>query len=161
MDNFEIKKYLPHRCPFILVDRVLHIMRNECISAYKNVSTNEDIFNGHFPENPIFPGVMIVEALAQASGILVSVTLDRHANDGVVYVLAGIDKVRFKRQVIPGDRLQLDATIVARTLGVFKLKCTASVDGEMACTTNIIICADRKFSKSRQQNQSIVFENAF
>ena len=161
MDSFEIKKHLPHRCPFILVDRVLHVIRNEHISAYKNISLNEDIFNGHFPETPIFPGVMIVEALAQASGILVSVTLGRHANDGVIYVLAGIDKVRFRRQVVPGDRLQLDATMVGKTLGVFKLSCTASVDGEIACTTNIIICADRKLSKNRQKSQHVEYEDAF
>jgi 3-hydroxyacyl-[acyl-carrier-protein] dehydratase len=104
---------------------------------------------------------MIVEALAQASGILVSVTLNRHADDGVVYVLAGIDKVRFKRQVIPGDRLQLDAAIVSRTLGVFKLNCTASVDGELACTTNIIICADKKHNKLQRENKSVELESAF
>ena len=161
MDSLEIKKHLHHRIPFILVDRVVHIIRNEHISAYKNITVNEDVFNGHFPGAPIFPGVLIVEALAQASGILISMTLDRNANDGVLYVLAGIDKVRFKRQVIPGDRLQLDAAMTGRTLGVFKLRCTASVDGEIACTTNIIICADRKLIKSKPKKQLIEYENVF
>ncbi len=142
MDIAEIKNYLPHRYPFLLVDRVTELVEGEHIVAYKNVSANEDVFNGHFPQKPVFPGVLIVEALAQASGILGFKTQNKTPEDGSIYLFAGIDKARFKRQVVPGDRLQLEAKIVSSKRGIWRFDCSASVDGEMAAEASII-CADR------------------
>ena len=143
MDVTEIKKWLPHRYPFLLVDRVVELKENESIIAYKNISGNEEVFNGHFPQAPIFPGVMIIEAMAQASGILGFKSMGKTPQDGSVYLFAGADKVRFRRQVIPGDRLQLEAKIVSEKRGIWKFDCKASVDGEIAASATIL-CADRK-----------------
>ena len=117
MDVTEIRKYLPHRYPFLLVDRVVDLVLGESIVAYKNISINEAIFEGHFPQAPIFPGVLIVEALAQASGILGFKTLNKTPEDGSVYMLVGIDNVRFKRKCIPGDQLRLEARVVSEKRG--------------------------------------------
>ena len=143
MDVTEIKKWLPHRYPFLLVDRVLELTEGESIVAYKNISVNEEVFNGHFPQAPIFPGVMIVEAMAQASGILGFKTIGKTPQDGSVYLFAGADKVRFRRQVVPGDRLQLEAKVVSEKRGIWKFECVATVDGELAASATIM-CADRK-----------------
>jgi 3-hydroxyacyl-[acyl-carrier-protein] dehydratase len=143
MDVVEIKKWLPHRYPFLLVDRVVELREGEYIHAYKNISINEEVFNGHFPQAPIFPGVMIIEAMAQASGILGFKTMGKTPQDGSVYLFAGADKVRFRRQVIPGDRLKLEATVVSTKSGIWKFECSASVDGERAASA-VILCADRK-----------------
>lgn len=145
MDAREIKKYLPHRYPFLLVDRVVELIKGEYINAYKNISVNEAVFNGHFPSAPIFPGVMIVEALAQAAGILGFKTVGKTPEDGSVYLFAGADDVRFKRQVIPGDRLQLEARVLTEKRGIWKFGCKASVDGALV-TRATILCADRKVS---------------
>jgi|MGYP005998055183 3-hydroxyacyl-[acyl-carrier-protein] dehydratase len=145
MDVTEIKKWLPHRYPFLLVDRVVDLQVGESIVAYKNISVNEEVFNGHFPQAPIFPGVMIVEALAQAAGILGFKTIGKTPQDGSVYLFAGADNVRFRRQVIPGDRLQLEAKVVSEKRGIWKFECKASVDGELAASATIL-CADRKVS---------------
>ncbi|GAB1256758.1 3-hydroxyacyl-ACP dehydratase FabZ [Aurantivibrio plasticivorans] len=146
MDVTEIRKYLPHRYPFLLVDRVVSLVKGESIVCYKNISVNEEVFNGHFPQAPIFPGVLIVEAMAQASGILGFKTLDKTPEDGSVYVLAGADDVRFKRQVVPGDQLMLEAKVVSEKRGIWKFECTASVDGQLAAK-GTILCADRKVTK--------------
>lgn len=143
MDVTEIKKWLPHRYPFLLVDRVVELKVGESIVAYKNISVNEDVFNGHFPQAPIFPGVMIIEAMAQASGILGFKTIGKTPQDGSVYLFAGADKVRFRRQVVPGDRLELKAEVVSEKRGIWKFDCVASVDGELAASATIL-CADRK-----------------
>jgi 3-hydroxyacyl-[acyl-carrier-protein] dehydratase len=143
MDVTEIKKWLPHRYPFLLVDRVVELTVGESIVAYKNISVNEEVFNGHFPQAPIFPGVMIIEALAQAAGILGFKTLGKTPQDGSVYLFAGADNVRFRRQVIPGDRLQLEAKVVSEKRGIWKFECVASVDGQLAASATIL-CADRK-----------------
>ncbi|MFT7388081.1 MAG: 3-hydroxyacyl-[acyl-carrier-protein] dehydratase [Candidatus Endobugula sp.] len=143
MDVTEIKKWLPHRYPFLLVDRVVDLKIGESIVAYKNITVNEEVFNGHFPQAPIFPGVMIIEAMAQASGILGFKTMDKTPQDGSVYLFAGADKVRFRRPVIPGDRLQLEARVVSKKSGIWKFDCQASVDGELAASATIL-CADRK-----------------
>lgn len=145
MDVTEIQKYLPHRYPFLLVDRVTELVLGESIVAYKNISINEGIFNGHFPQAPIFPGVLIVEAMAQASGILGFRTLDKTPEDGSVYMLVGIDDVRFKRKVIPGDQLRLEAKVVSEKRGIWKFDCAASVGNELAAKASIL-CADRKVS---------------
>jgi len=143
MNIAEIKKYLPHRHPFLLVDRVTELVEHESIKAYKNVSVNEDVFNGHFPQAPIFPGVMIVEAMAQASGILGFKSIGKTPEDGSVYLFAGAEKVRFRRQVVPGDRLDLEASVVSVKRGIWKFECKASVDGELAASATIM-CADRE-----------------
>ncbi|MBB3167858.1 3-hydroxyacyl-ACP dehydratase FabZ [Simiduia aestuariiviva] len=143
MDIKEIKEYLPHRYPFLLVDRVLELVEGEHIVAIKNVSANEDVFNGHFPQAPIFPGVMIIEALAQASGILGFKTLDKRPADGSIYLFAGIDDVRFKRQVVPGDQLRLESRVVSAKRGIWKFDCKATVDGQLVASA-LILCADRQ-----------------
>ncbi|HEY8568259.1 3-hydroxyacyl-ACP dehydratase FabZ [Microbulbifer sp.] len=143
MDVQEIRQYLPHRYPFLLVDRVVELEKGKSIKGYKNISINEEVFNGHFPEMPIFPGVMIVEALAQVSGILGFKTLGQKPEDGYLYLFAGIDNVRFKRQVIPGDRLQLESEVVSERRGIWKFAGRASVDGELAASADIL-CAVKK-----------------
>lgn len=139
----EIREYLPHRYPFLLVDRVVELVEGDFIRAYKNISINEDVFNGHFPQAPIFPGVMIVEAMAQAAGILGFKTLGKTPADGSIYLFAGADNVRFKRQVIPGDRLELEARVVSERRGIWKFECRATVDGALAASATIM-CADRQ-----------------
>ncbi|MBN8431136.1 MULTISPECIES: 3-hydroxyacyl-ACP dehydratase FabZ [Microbulbifer] len=143
MDVQEIRQYLPHRYPFLLVDRVVELEEGKLIKGFKNISINEEVFNGHFPEVPIFPGVMIVEALAQVSGILGFKTLGQKPEDGYLYLFAGIDNVRFKRQVVPGDRLQLESQVVSERRGIWKFAGKASVDGELAASADIL-CAVKK-----------------
>ena len=143
MDILEIKKYLPHRYPFLLIDRVVELVEGEHILAYKNISVNEQVFEGHFPHFPVFPGVMIVEAMAQACGVLGFKTMDKTPDDGSVYLFAGIDDVRFKRQVVPGDQLYLKARIVSEKRGIWKFECSATVEGQVVTSTTIL-CADRK-----------------
>lgn len=142
LDIKEIREYLPHRYPFLLVDRVLELELNHRIKAIKNISINEDIFNGHFPEHPVFPGVMIIEALAQAAGVLGFKTMDKKPAEGSIYLFVGADDVRFKRQVVPGDQLTLEAEVLKVRAGVWKFGCRASVDDETVCTATIM-CADR------------------
>lgn len=143
MDILEIKKYLPHRYPFLLIDRVVEIELGERILAYKNISANEEVFQGHFPNFPVFPGVLIVEAMAQAAGILGFKTLNKTPNDGSVYLFAGIDEVRFKRQVVPGDCMYIEAKKVSDKRGIWKFDCSATVNNELV-TKATILCADRK-----------------
>lgn len=145
MDILEIKKYLPHRYPFLLLDRVVELEEGERILAYKNITCNEEVFQGHFPHFPVFPGVMIVEAMAQACGVLGFKTMDKTPDDGSVYLFAGIDNVRFKRQVIPGDRMYIEAKIVSEKRGIWKFECSAKVDDQLV-TNASIMCADRKVS---------------
>ncbi len=143
MDARQIRQYLPHRYPFLLVDRVTELNLGESIVAYKNISINEPFFNGHFPDIPVFPGVLIVEAMAQASGILGFKTMDKTPEDGSIYYFVGSDKVRFKKPVVPGDQLKLTASIVSEKRGIWKFDCRATVDDELACA-GAILCADRK-----------------
>ena len=143
MDVNEIRQYLPHRYPMLLVDRVVELVEGESIVAYKNITGNEDVFNGHFPDFPVFPGGLILEALAQASGILGFKTMDKKPQDGSIYLFAGIDNVRFKRQVVPGDRLTLESQVISAKRGIWKFACKASVDGEPVASADIL-CADRK-----------------
>ena len=133
MNINEIMTLLPHRYPFLLVDRVTEITPNQNILAYKNISFNEEVFNGHFPGAPIFPGVMTIEALAQASGILGFVSSGTSADDGKLYLFAGVDKVRFKRPVVPGDNLVLASEIEAVKRNIWRFKTSATVEGGIAC----------------------------
>jgi len=139
----EIKQYLPHRYPFLLVDRVEELVEGESIVAYKNITTNEQVFEGHFPHYPVFPGVMIVEAMAQASGILGFKTLDKRPEDGSLYLFAGVEKAKFKRQVVPGDKLVLKCSVATRKRNLWKFDCVAEVDGQIAATATIS-CIDHK-----------------
>ena len=140
MNVNEIMDLLPHRYPFLLVDRVTEIVPGESIVAYKNITINEDVFNGHFPGAPIFPGVMIVEAMAQVSGLLGFATTAEKADDGKLYLFAGVDKVRFKRPVVPGDKLVLTSEIDAVKRNIWRFKTTATVDGKTACEA-VLLCA--------------------
>ena len=133
---------LPHRYPLLLVDRVLELVPNERILAYKNISVNEEVFNGHFPGAPIFPGVLTIEALAQASGILGFASTNTTADDGKLYLFAGVDKVRFKRTVVPGDQLMLSSEVEAVKSNIWRFRTTATVDGETACQATLL-CAYR------------------
>lgn len=141
MDIAEIRRRLPHRYPFLLVDRVLQI-DDTSIVAYKNLSVNEAFFQGHFPEQPIFPGVLLLEAMAQAAGILGFYSQGKTNDDGSTYYLAGADDVRFKRPCVPGDRIILRARILSGRRGIWKFEVSAEVDDELAAAAKIL-CADR------------------
>lgn len=143
LDVNEIRNYLPHRYPFLLIDRVVELNIGESIVAYKNITINEGIFQGHFPDYPVFPGVLILEAMAQACGVLGFKTMGKTPEDGSIYLYAGIDKVRFKRQVVPGDQLYIEAKKLSDKRGIWKFECVAKVDGQLA-TSATIMCADRK-----------------
>jgi 3-hydroxyacyl-[acyl-carrier-protein] dehydratase len=142
MDIEEIREYLPHRYPFLLVDRVLELTPGASIVAIKNVSINEPFFNGHFPQKPVMPGVLIVEAMAQAAGILGFKTLGKTPSDGSIYLFVGADDVRFKRQVVPGDQLVLKVQYVSDRRGIWKFDCSSFVNDQLAAAASII-CADR------------------
>ncbi len=139
----DIKRYLPQRYPFLMVDRVVEIELGKRIKAFKNVTSTEPYFNGHFPGKPIMPGVLIIEAMAQAAGVLGFKTEEKKPEDGYLYYFVGADEVRLKRPVVPGDRLMLEAEVVAARRGIYKFACKASVDGELACSA-LIMCAERK-----------------
>lgn len=143
MDIKQIKNYLPHRYPFLLVDRVVEVEPGKSILAYKNITSNEEVFNGHFPGTPIFPGVMLIEAMAQAAGILGFITVDKQPDDNSLYLFAGIDGVRFKRPVIPGDQVMLRAEITSVKRHIWRFHTSAHVDGELACEADIL-CALRE-----------------
>jgi 3-hydroxyacyl-[acyl-carrier-protein] dehydratase len=140
----EVKKFLPHRYPFLLVDRVLECTPGETLTAIKNVSINEPFFLGHFPQNAIMPGVLIIEALAQATGILGFRTMSETPRDDLLYMLVGVDNVRFKRQVIPGDQLTLKAKLEKRSRIIWKFTCEASVDGELVTSASMLCAATEK-----------------
>ena len=143
LDVNEIREYLPHRYPFLLVDRVTEMELGKNIVAYKNVSINEPFFDGHFPDYPVMPGVLIVEAMAQAAGILGFKTMDKKPADGSIYYFVGADNLRFKRPVVPGDQLTLKAEILSEKRGIWKFACSGHVGDELVCSATIL-CADRK-----------------
>ncbi|MFV1982507.1 MAG: 3-hydroxyacyl-ACP dehydratase FabZ [Thiohalomonadales bacterium] len=143
LDINEILQYLPHRYPFLLIDRVTEFESGKKLIGYKNVTFNEPYFTGHFPQKPVMPGVLIIEALAQATGILAFKSSDRKPDDNKLYYLVGIDNVRFKRPVDPGDRLQLEAAVVTTKRGVWKFECIASVDGEHVVSAEIM-CVEKE-----------------
>ncbi len=138
MNIQDVKNYLPHRYPFLLIDRVLEIEVGKSLVALKNVTFNEPQFTGHFPSQPIMPGVMIVEALAQATGILAFKSEVGKPIDGQIYMLVGIDKVRFKRMVEPGDQLRLEVEVLTVKRGIWKFKCQATVDGKVVTTAELM-----------------------
>lgn len=138
-----IKTYLPHRYPFMLIDRVTAVSPDNWITGYKNISINEELFNGHFPDKPIMPGVLMVEAMAQLSGILGFISAGQTSEDGYLYLFAGVDKVRFKRLVIPGDTLVIRSKAVMNKRDIYKFECTAHVDGQLACSAEIMIARQK------------------
>lgn len=143
MDFQRITDLLPHRYPFLLVDRVTDLERKVKISGYKNVTSNEPFFNGHFPGNPIMPGVLILESLAQLSGLLGLEAMGEEQAKNTVYYFAGIDHARFKKPVVPGDRLEMEARYVSDKRGIWRFECEAKVDGQLACKAEIL-CAARE-----------------
>jgi len=143
MDIHEILEYLPHRYPFLLVDRVLDVVPGERITALKNVSMNEPFFPGHYPHHPVMPGVLVVEALAQTAAILSFKTMGGKPDDKSVYYFVGIDGARFKRPVSPGDQLVFEVSIAANKRGIWKFAAQAKVDGQVACEAELM-CTVRK-----------------
>lgn len=142
MDIYKILKQLPHRYPFLLVDRVLEIDKGKTIRALKNITINEPFFQGHFPHRPVMPGVLMLEALAQAAALLSFDALDASPTDEMIYYFAGIDGVRFKRPVEPGDQLILEVELLRMKAGIFKFKGRALVGTELAVEAELT-CAMR------------------
>ncbi len=138
MDIHQILKQLPHRYPFLLVDKVLEIERGKRIVALKNVTMNEPFFQGHFPHRPVMPGVLMLEAMAQAAALLAFDMLGKAPDDKTVYYFAGIDSARFKRPVEPGDQLIMEVSLDRMKAGIFKFKATAKVAGAVACVADLM-----------------------
>ncbi len=142
VDIHEVMKYLPHRYPFLMIDRVLECEPGQALVALKNVTINEPFFQGHFPQQPVMPGVMILEAMAQATGILAF-----RSDDAVkkmkkpIYYFVGIDKARFKKVVEPGDQLRLSVELKRSVRGIWMFKGTATVDGKVACSAELMCTA--------------------
>nr|WP_315490626.1 3-hydroxyacyl-ACP dehydratase FabZ [uncultured Rhodoferax sp.] len=145
MDIHQILKKLPHRYPFLLVDRVLELDKGKTIKALKNVTMNEPFFEGHFPHRPVMPGVLMLEALAQAAALLSFDALGVEPDDSMIYYFAGIDGARFKRPVEPGDQLILEAELLRMKAGIFKFKTWATVGGELAVEAELT-CAVRNIA---------------
>lgn len=142
MDAMWIREHLPHRYPFLLVDRVVAIEPGKSIEAIKNLTLNEEFFQGHFPENPVFPGVMMLESMAQVAGILGFRTMNKTPADGSIYYFVGADNLRFKRPCLPGDQIRLYANLLSERRGIWKFEVEARVDGEL-CAAATILCANR------------------
>lgn len=138
MDIHQILKQLPHRYPFLLVDRVLELDKGKSIRALKNVTINEPFFVGHFPHRPVMPGVLMLEAMAQVAALLAFDTLGVTPDDKTVYYFAGIDGARFKRPVEPGDQLVMDVTLERMKAGIFKFKGVTRVGEQVACEAELM-----------------------
>ena len=139
----EIERLLPHRYPFLLVDRVVEFEKDKRVLAYKNVSYNEPFFTGHFPGHPVMPGVLVVEALAQAGGLLTQLSRDPGAGDGQTFYLVKVDNAKFSRMVVPGDRLELDVELRRRIRNMAQYVGVARVDGEQVACAEILCAAAR------------------
>lgn len=145
-DIHEVMRRLPHRYPFLLVDRVLECHPGKTITALKNVTINEDFFNGHFPGNPVMPGVLMLEALAQAAGLLAFITENVYPDEITQFYFAGMDDVRFRKPVKPGDQLILKATVERIMRGIWKYDTLATVDGEEVASCKMMIAVGKKKS---------------
>lgn len=143
LDIHEILNHLPHRYPFLLIDRVTECDPGKYLIGYKNVSYNEPYFTGHFPQRPVMPGVLILEALAQATGILAFRTVGRIPDANSLYYFVGIDNARFKQPVNPGDQLQLKVNYIKQKRGIWKFDGEALVDGHVVCSAELM-CAERE-----------------
>jgi 3-hydroxyacyl-[acyl-carrier-protein] dehydratase len=146
LDINQIKQYLPHRYPLLLVDRVLDWEAGKQIRAIKNVSVNEEFFNGHFPNKPVMPGVLIIEALAQTAALLAFLTMGQKPDDTAVVYFLGIDGARFKRPVEPGDQLVMEVEIVRHARGIWKFQAKAMVDQQLAVEAELM-CTMRSISE--------------
>lgn len=146
IDIHEIQRLLPHRYPFLLIDRVIDFTPGESLVGIKNITFNEPQFTGHFPQRVIMPGVLILEALAQATGLLAFKSVEDLRSDNSLYYLAGIDNARFKRPVEPGDQLQLKVTLVKNKRNLWKFRGEATVDGELVVSADIM-CVDQEMPK--------------
>jgi len=144
LDIHKVMQMLPHRYPFLLIDRVLDYTKGETLTAIKNVTINEPFFPGHFPTRPVMPGVLVVEAMAQACGILTNLTDETQASDKGVFLFVGIDKARFKRQVEPGDQLRFEVRITRKMRGIWMYQGSAYVGEELACTADLM-CTYKEF----------------
>jgi len=140
MDIKKITSLLPHRYPFLLVDRVVKVEPGQRLLGYKNVTINEPFFQGHFPEKPVMPGVLIIEALAQATGLLAMESEDVAGK--AIYYLVGVDKARFKRPVVPGDQLMLEVEVLKQRRGIWTFSGKGTVDGQV-CASAEIMCTAR------------------
>ncbi len=139
LDTMQIQNLLPHRYPFLLVDRVTDCQPGNSVTAIKNVTINEPFFQGHFEGRPIMPGVLIIEAMAQAGGILYYLSSD-DLEAGQLFYLVAVDEARFRRPVLPGDQLQLDVRVARRRRSMWRFNCSASVEGKQAVSA-VIMCA--------------------
>jgi 3-hydroxyacyl-[acyl-carrier-protein] dehydratase len=147
LDINQIKQYLPHRYPVLLVDRVLNWESGKTIDAIKNVTINEEFFNGHFPNKPVMPGVMTIEALAQTSALLAFLTMGQKPDENAVVYFLGIDKARFKRPVEPGDQLRMHVDILRHSRGIWKFQARATVDDQLAVEAELM-CTMRNVADS-------------
>jgi 3-hydroxyacyl-[acyl-carrier-protein] dehydratase len=145
-DVRKVMEFLPHRYPFLMIDRVVEFEPGERLLALKNVTNNEPQFAGHFPHNPIFPGVLIIEALAQATGLLSMKTLTERGEDFGEYYLVGIDNARFKRSVVPGDQLMIEAIYKKDRRNIWTFSASATVDGKLIVSADIM-CASKDSTK--------------
>jgi 3-hydroxyacyl-[acyl-carrier-protein] dehydratase len=149
LDINQIKEYLPHRYPLLLVDRVLDYELGKSIVAIKNVTANEEYFNGHFPHKPVMPGVLMIEALAQTAALLSFLTMGKKPDSSSVVYFVGIDAARFKRPVGPGDQLRMEVEITRSSRGIYKYKARGSVDGETALEAELM-CTMRSSTDASQ-----------
>ncbi len=145
----QIKQYLPHRYPMLLVDRVLDWDSGKSISAIKNLTVNEEFFNGHFPHKPVMPGVLMIEAMAQTAALLSFLTMDVKPDENSVVYFVGIDNARFKRPVEPGDQLRMDVQVVRVSRGIWKYRAVGSVDGKIAVEADLM-CTIRSAADASQ-----------
>ena len=141
-----IKKLLPHAYPFLLVDKIVEMNGNEYGIGVKNVTINEPFFQGHFPDNPIMPGVLVLEAMAQSCALLGSHIMSQAANDKSMYLLCGVEKVRFKKKVLPGDTLIFKSSVISSKRGIWKFKSSAYSEEKLVCSAEIL-CADRSLNE--------------
>lgn len=146
IDLDEIRRLLPHRYPFLLIDRVLELESGKRVRALKNVTSNEDFFNGHFPGRPIMPGVLILEAMAQACGILASECAPSGPEQGTILVFAGIDNARFRRPVVPGDQLIFECELQRQKRDIWKFASKATVDGDLVSSADMMCATQHKSS---------------
>ncbi|MDP9108921.1 MAG: 3-hydroxyacyl-ACP dehydratase FabZ [Pseudomonadota bacterium] len=153
LDISQIKEYLPHRYPLLLVDRVLDWESGKTIVAIKNVTANEEFFNGHFPHKPVMPGVLMIEALAQSAALLSFLTMGQKPDENSVVYFIGIDSARFKRPVVPGDQIRMEVEIVRHTRGIWKYRARATVDGQLAVEAELM-CTMRSASDASQPANS-------
>ena len=142
MDINDILDHLPHRYPFLLIDRVIEFREGESLTGIKNVTYNEPFFQGHFPQRPVMPGVLILEAMAQATGLLAFRTLGNTADRETLYFLVGMNKVRFKQPVEPGDQLVITANLIREKRGIWMFDCSARVDDKLVSSAEIM-CTER------------------